>query len=257
MWSSRVVARSIAKMRLQGGRVRHHEAAPTHARGFSSPCGRGDAEGLAVQKLNAGVAEGLGSGGTDAPLRGGRTGLSNARVDAARGAQHGAAMIAEGLKVVCVQRVDEGHIVESALGHPARRPNPRPPRDFGNSVDHEKSVRPFKGIFCRDISEFESYMPSQPVRSPPPNMGRPQKTAWYRGISQISLGLRVRSWVTAAPCSTGRQRMPHSEKLAVRPRRIYEEPGRSDDELLAFDNVILTPHLAGHHVLMDSETSKI
>src|SRR5262245_22059107 len=29
---------------------------------------------------------------------------------AARGAQHGAAMIAEGLKVVCVQRVDEGHI---------------------------------------------------------------------------------------------------------------------------------------------------
>ena len=113
----------------------------------------------------AGVPEGLGSGGTDAPLRGGRTGLSNARVDAARGAQHGAAMIAEGLKVVCVQRVDEGHIVESALGHPARRPNPRPPRDFGNSVDHEKSVRPFKGIFCRDISEFESYMPSHAVRS--------------------------------------------------------------------------------------------
>jgi hypothetical protein len=31
MWSSRVVARSIAKMRLQGGRVRRHEAAQEEA----------------------------------------------------------------------------------------------------------------------------------------------------------------------------------------------------------------------------------
>src|SRR5207253_9381233 len=26
---------------------------------------------------------------------------------------------------------------------------------------------------------------------------------------------------------------------------LYEEPGRADDELLGFDNVILTPHMAG------------
>ena len=26
---------------------------------------------------------------------------------------------------------------------------------------------------------------------------------------------------------------------------LYEEPGRHDDELLAFDDVILTPHMAG------------
>ena len=30
-----------------------------------------------------------------------------------------------------------------------------------------KSVRPFKGIFCVDVSEFEPYMPSHAVRSPP------------------------------------------------------------------------------------------
>jgi hypothetical protein len=31
--------------------------------------------------------------------------------------------------------------------------------------DSRKSVRPFKGIICADISEFESYMPSQAVVS--------------------------------------------------------------------------------------------
>jgi hypothetical protein len=30
-----------------------------------------------------------------------------------------------------------------------------------NSLDSRKSVRSFKGIICGDISEFESYMPSQ------------------------------------------------------------------------------------------------
>src|SRR5262245_25925302 len=34
-----------------------------------------------------------------------------------------------------------------------------------NSAGSRKSVRSFKGIFCHDISEFESYMPSQTVRS--------------------------------------------------------------------------------------------
>ena len=137
-------------------------------------CDRYGLKGLAVQKLNAGAAairplafQGA-LGRTDAPLRGGRTGLSNARVDAARNAQHGAAMIAEGLKVVCVQRVDEGLSSKAPSG--VLLAAPRPPRDFGNSVDHEKSVRPFKGIFCRDISEFESYMPSHAVRSPSAKM---------------------------------------------------------------------------------------
>jgi hypothetical protein len=33
-------------------------------------------------------------------------------------------------------------------------------------LDSRKSVRSFKGIICVDISEFESHMPSQAVRSP-------------------------------------------------------------------------------------------
>src|SRR5262249_25388674 len=35
----------------------------------------------------------------------------------------------------------------------------------GIRLDSRKSVRPFKGIFCADISEFESHMPSHAVRS--------------------------------------------------------------------------------------------
>jgi hypothetical protein len=35
----------------------------------------------------------------------------------------------------------------------------------GIRLDHRKSVRPFKGRFCNNISEFESYMPSQAVRN--------------------------------------------------------------------------------------------
>src|SRR5215831_20856940 len=35
----------------------------------------------------------------------------------------------------------------------------------GIRLDHRKSARPFKGIFCDDISEFESYIASQAVGS--------------------------------------------------------------------------------------------
>src|SRR5215475_15823201 len=40
-----------------------------------------------------------------------------------------------------------------------------------------ESARSFKGIICVDISEFESHMPSQPVRSPPLLAGGPPKSA--------------------------------------------------------------------------------
>jgi phosphoglycerate dehydrogenase-like enzyme len=38
-------------------------------------------------------------------------------------------------------------------------------------------------------------------------------------------------------------RSGHLGGFALDPQ--YEEPGRSDDELLSFDNVVLTPHIAG------------
>jgi hypothetical protein len=36
-----------------------------------------------------------------------------------------------------------------------------------NSAVFPQILRPFKGIVCGDISEFESYHPSHAVRSPP------------------------------------------------------------------------------------------
>src|SRR5215510_4522796 len=68
-----------------------------------------------------------------------------------------------------------------------------------NSAGSRESERAFKGIFCDDISEFESYHLSQPVRSPPPPMPRPLKTARHRGILQTSLSLRVRKVAADAP----------------------------------------------------------
>jgi hypothetical protein len=59
-------------------------------------------------------------------------------------------------------------------GHPGIRPELRIPHAAAQTrivsvarirLDSRKSVRPFKGIFCDDISEFESYMASHAVGS--------------------------------------------------------------------------------------------
>jgi len=49
------------------------------------------------------------------------------------------------------------------------------------------------------LAQFVSARPSQPVRSPPPDMERPLKTARSGGILQIWAGLRVRKLATEAP----------------------------------------------------------
>jgi hypothetical protein len=65
---------------------------------------------------------------------------------------------------------------KNALLSPGARPELRIPHAAAQTrivsvarirLDSWKSVRPFKGIFCDDISEFESYMPRQVVGSPP------------------------------------------------------------------------------------------
>src|SRR5262249_43604789 len=60
-------------------------------------------------------------------------------------------------------------------------------------LDHRKSVRPFKGIFCHDISEFESYMPSQAVPSLRGNSGsRELAAARLRPVGAASILCRRR-----------------------------------------------------------------
>jgi hypothetical protein len=50
-------------------------------------------------------------------------------------------------------------------------------------------MRPFKGIFCDDISEFESYMPGQAVRSTTQlreDRSKPRGTATFRRDGSVS-----------------------------------------------------------------------
>src|SRR5262245_21912884 len=68
----------------------------------------------------------------------------------------------------------------------------------GIRAGSRESARPFKGIFCDDVSEFESYVPSQPVRSPPLLAGGPPKSAQIGPIRRIRLSLRVPDRATKA-----------------------------------------------------------
>ena len=53
---------------------------------------------------------------------------------------------------------------EARAAYPHRRSSNANSLCGQNSAGSGESVRAFKGIFCDDISEFESHMPSQPVR---------------------------------------------------------------------------------------------
>src|SRR5438034_1000931 len=65
-------------------------------------------------------------------------------------------------------------------------------------LDRRKSVRPFKGIFCDDISEFESYHPRQAVRSLGASSGL-QKPATQPGVRGSSTLLFRRRYANHSP----------------------------------------------------------
>ena len=54
---------------------------------------------------------------------------------------------------------------QSRAAYPQRRSSSANSLQSQNSADSRESVRSFKGIICVDISEFESYVPSQAVGS--------------------------------------------------------------------------------------------
>jgi hypothetical protein len=74
-------------------------------------------------------------------------------------------------------------------------------------VDSWKSVRPFKGIFCNDISEFESSHPSQAVPSLwgipslQKYMRHPLGLARRHGVSDIQFS-EFRPQTRAFPCDS-------------------------------------------------------
>jgi hypothetical protein len=61
----------------------------------------------------------------------------------------------------------------------------------GIRLDFRKSMRPFKGIFCHDISEFESSLPSQAVGSPRFFIGVIRKTPRVGRAPRLGFSLRV------------------------------------------------------------------
>ena len=132
MWSSRVVARSIAKMRLQGGRVRRHEAAQEKANEPDLhrdcwPCGADRPER---------IADRLATRARRDPMRRSRSAARNA------------ALLRGGLE----------------LGRSYNRSSNAKVSAAGIRLNSRKIYRAFKGIICGDISEFESYMGSHTVR---------------------------------------------------------------------------------------------
>jgi hypothetical protein len=119
-------------------------------------------------------------------------------------------------------------------------------------LDSRKSVRPFKGIVCDDISEFESYMPSQAVRSlvamrgTPENARHSRQLVRPRAVSEMQIfALSASSRKFGAPVSTPQfhrfesknrsARNPDSGPVRQPPkqRRVQRDSARRDSAVLS------------------------
>ena len=65
-----------------------------------------------------------------------------------------------------VHPAERASVTQARAAYPRRRSSNANNLCGQNSAGFPQICRPFKGIICDDISEFESYMPSHAVRSP-------------------------------------------------------------------------------------------
>src|SRR5947199_2443928 len=65
----------------------------------------------------------------------------------------------------CKTLAEDPGRTQSRAAYPGAAAQTRVVSMAGIRLDSRKSVRPFKGIICDDISEFESHMPSHAVGS--------------------------------------------------------------------------------------------
>jgi phosphoglycerate dehydrogenase-like enzyme len=99
------------------------------------------------------------------------------------------------------------------------------------------SYRPLHAL----LAQSDWVVPQLPVASSTRHfIGREQLALMKPGAGLINVS---RAELVERGAVIDALRSGHLGGFALDP--LYEEPGRNDDELLAFDNVILTPHMAG------------
>jgi hypothetical protein len=83
-------------------------------------------------------------------------------------------MIGEGLRAVCLQRIDEGPIVQAPSGVLLHPPTQGPPRDLGTPLSRRPNPCPGRGSLCRGASAGDA-MIRWPIGGQPRAEARPAR----------------------------------------------------------------------------------